>query len=345
MLTYNFFDRVYEWTYNPPKAFRKGTQKDFLNYRNKIKDTKRFVIHDDIVHSSIQMSQYIDKMQFWMKLAKLPFGKTWIEFDQHEGVKYVHKHGVTQHPYDLDLSDVSEPIGLLFDRLSNTSWQVTQFVEMSDKIIGPRPLTIIFDSEADEATSLNNHSMSISKYCDLPVGIEYACLGITNKSIQKDNIIIPTWINHKLTSTIEPIWQKRFSSLDKKTIRDVILFDAHENRGFLRFIFAMLSTMYKAPTELAERHPIAESRMSGMNRLRYLSGDVVSLKIPKKRQFKSIVKSLKEAYKAEFQIPVRSHQRRYYDKQTGEYRMIDVKDYVKHSDLPVRPTDKSYIVR
>lgn len=130
-------------------------------YRTELRGAHKFVLDDPATRLVASLSGNRDKMGYWSILARLPFERLWIEFDNHTMIDELSKVGRLTGGRGLrddgtfvkpDFDQIGKKVGYLLVREGETRWWAVEFVDAStvrDSVdVYVSPVIFLFDPDA-----------------------------------------------------------------------------------------------------------------------------------------------------------------------------------------------------
>lgn len=346
MLDHPYYDDVHFWTYTPVKNLYlnvrnpQTVERQMIQYRQWIRQARRFVIDDDMTKLVSDASTRLDKMPLWIELSRLPFDVCWFEWDNHAKLKAAQ----SRLAGPLDPDDTSQAHGYLMvrDKAHVARWIAFCFQNIKDKQgvnkVWPLPVSFVIDPEgvasapALGALGMKRVSEEFGSIYDpgnkawIAPQLEYAMLGITDAT---GTIQVPSWAKDKVAAVCEPMNRQfiRAAGLEtaraeikddgvKSISRELIEDSLLEQRGIARFLISLLAAINDVPMLYRDVEARAGHRTKRANKVQYLSHSVVSIKAPKTKPLDWFVKKLDAAHGRKRRHEVRGHWRRMIDRKT-----------------------------
>ena len=346
MLDHPYYDDVHFWTYTPVKNLYlnirnpQTVERQMIQYRQWIRQARRFVIDDEMTKLVSDASTRIDKMPLWIELSRLPFDVCWFEWDNHAKLKAAQNR--LAGPLDLD--DTSQAHGYLMvrDQAHEARWVAFCFQNVKDKDgqnqIWPLPAAFVIDPEGI-AEAPANGVFGMKRVSEefgsrdqpgnkswIAEDREYASLGLQDAS---GKMSIPDWARYRIAAVTEPL-NRQFiranqleqarskieaggvTSMSKDLIEDSLL----EQRGIARFLISLLAAINDIPMLYRGVDARSGHRTKRANKVQYLSHSVVSIKAPKTKPLDWFVKKLDAAHGRRRRHEVRGYWRRMIDRKT-----------------------------
>jgi hypothetical protein len=350
MLDKPFMDEVYRATYHEMFADQKDDQKHrnvLSRYRQALKRAQRFVLDDATVRMLCHLTRHERKMDLWSILARLPYDTVWIEHDLHTKVLEWQTMGTLKNVFKPE--EVSKPVGYLIQRDldSQTRWVATEFSEylLADlgdrRMVMPAPVSMVFDPEGsvlkpvtgcllwNEQTlskllgkpliSVNHWSMDGDgieyPFDDLRVDPEFCYLGL-GKIDAKGEIFEPKELSYKVGCVPSLMWRDLYGMSDAKVQQQfvrVMLEDAVERSGILKYLIVMLATINDVPLTTKWIKPRGTMLTKGgpIHRLDHYE---VGIKVPKTMDVRYVGRTLDKAA---------VHAQRAWHRVRGHWRIIE----------------------
>lgn len=330
------YDDVNKWTYVPIKKltllgyqryakFAEGLDVYQRKVRTNIRQAQRFMLSDDFVRSAYQASLDFQKVPTWLNLARLPYPRMWVEWDQHVKLDEQAKAGSILHEPDETL--VAKRGGFLFEELDADTgmWLASRwegsirnggeaFTSNLNYVVAPEGSAIMRIKPPPGVTSLTEVMTAIrvpqgmgyerAKIDDL---IEMMTFGIRPGNVKfdpKEEII--GHIKNRIVTALSPISmhfqtnarkhlsQKEYEEFCQQASFSVQLC-VEEDAGILRFITTVLGLLNEAPNIREPKQARAGYRTMGMNKLQYLGHSMIHLKLPKTKPMRFISRLLDHA--------------------------------------------------
>lgn len=346
MLDHPYYDDVHFWTYTPVKNLHfvsrnpKTVERQMIQYRQWIRQARRFVIDDDMIKLVSDASTRLDKMPLWIELSRLPFDVCWFEWDNHAKLKA----SQSRLAGPLDLSDTSQAHGYLMvrDQAHEARWVAFCFQNISkmsgQSSVWPLPVAFVIDPNGVVETPVKG-ALGIKRVSEefgtvfepgnkawIAPQLEYAMLGITDNT---GKILEPTWAQGKIAAICEPLTRQFIRSLRldqeraeikedgvKSVSRELIEDSLLEQRGIARFLISLLAAINDIPMLYRNVDARSGHRTKRANKVQYLSHSVVSIKAPKTKAIDWFVKKLDAAHGRKRRHEVRGHWRTMIDRKS-----------------------------
>lgn len=327
--TDTLYDQVYEWSQSKAKHANIGidtkgvreVETQMRVYGRRLKEARRFYLDDDFVATALEMSRDLDRLQYWINLARLPYENIWIEFDARQKVlsSWVqgHLHNNVAPSTPPDLTDVSPAIGWLLHQTNEDTgaWVASQFSPVANNKgvlhegeITTTPVAWICSPEGDATLPLRAPDKLTLLHKLLPLYTEHvANMGIgatTSNAYDGKSCVILPWVANRLGVAVEPIWNMAFNSIligtkmhvqEKHLKEDLarhITYILREDIGIMRFMIAVLALLNAAPN--VKHVPVKQQgfRRKGLKRLEYLGHSKIILELPKRKTIKVLYGAL-----------------------------------------------------
>lgn len=326
------YDDVHAWTFGKPSEANIAIEPRNSNaiaattmriYRSQIKAAQRFYLDDDFVEAALEASRDLDRLQYWVNLARLPYEHVWLEFDQHAKVMsswrqghFELENGPVPQPNNLD--EIPERLGFLMNQANADTglWSATSFApakkgKLTQEKITVVPVTWVLSPEGDATLPLRSEPIPIyhQLHAVFParegdavnnlfrfarafgIGAMVANQDGSNKRLAQ----LP-WVVDRLAACMEPLhacamadYQKIHSkdawSRAHAAIADHVAYVLTEDRGIMRFLIVVLAMLNQAPN--VRRVPVNSGghRVTRGRKLDYLGHSLVTLELPKRKNY------------------------------------------------------------
>lgn len=338
-----FCDTVHKWTYSHPpteKLFgRENHAKQALVTRMDLRQARRFSIDDKMVELAVEASAHQNRFPLWIALARLPYDKIWLEWDQTTKILKSEAMGYT-HASPPGFADEERPHGLLLSREGSRPdrWTATEFT-------GDGPLAVGYGlwTDADETSPAVPAGQSVDRV--LPEYGGHAGFIQMGYGAPGGQFLVLPWFKHRVTATVTPLYRDSFASMYAKhkgrrapggdealvsEYKRLIEAAAMRTRGVMRFIIAILAMMNEVPT-VTEEVPARRGSSTAKGRaVPFLSYETLAIDLPKRRGLPAVARILSAAYARRRAHEVRGHWRRL------------TREYLEGSEM-VTPTGKAIV--
>ena len=311
-----------------------------LRYRIDMKHAHRFVLTDQFTAMATRLSFVApEKTLSRIQYATLPYDQTWIEFSLHIKMKIIHELYGRASP---DLSDVGERLGLLVQRIDDTSAVCTLVNEYKD-IILPNSTSYFFSTVPTEfGEKLHYGCKPIVMPPDLPhlntTMTREQAMDMTRASLwgytrgTKDRIVdldmgklsIPKFLErHGAVGTSRMNLAYMFELKGSK-LAEMMTTEIKEFTGTVRWLVTVLAMLNEVPvsTERIERSGSLRAGLTQRHNL--LDYHKVTLKLPKTdpiRYFNRKLSNIEIARRRAHEV--RSHWRTYLNEKRCGYEEHD----------------------
>lgn len=355
-----FYDNVQTWTQGKAAkanvAFRTAgmetVEAQMRLYGQRLTKAKRFHLDNNFVATALELSRDLDRLQYWVNLARLPYEDVWIEFDPRFKVQESWNQGHYHHPdwhnpEPPDLDQVSPEMGILFHQTNADSgaWDATIFGivtggALSHGQVTPTPVQWICAPEGSALLPVQHKRLIQKLFPIFTQDTANVGIGATMEGLG-DQYIILDWVANRIACALEPTWyagmQEHLATVPEfptskavrnaieqveasvkfvdDTLTDHLLYVLHEDRGIMRFIIAVLALMSNAAEVRQVVVPAAGHRGLPGKRLPYLGHSTITLDLPRRKPIRVFAKELDVA------SALRRHNRAHTVR--GHFRMVE----------------------
>jgi hypothetical protein len=281
-----------------------------LKLRAKLREAQRFVLDDDAVRLTCNLSLEVKRLPGWSVLARLPYDTCWFEYDVKTKLRELARLDRLNGPLIERDPMIPDRLGYLMYREQTEGdcqrW-IAHFYALHRKIgvaeIVPGMLAFIFDPEGNPMFPVRGSSVwqtptlslrpelgdisarESGKYDADP---EVVLTGLPIEG-EKGTIIIgdrlenPHWLSGRVAAIVDPWWEANFRTLKMtphdmgRTVGDEVI----ENAGHMRWLITMLAAIGGLPRSIRDMHPRPGKHTVGMNQLAYFRSSGLTISIPK----------------------------------------------------------------
>lgn len=311
----------------------------FIQYRNWMKQSTRFVLSDELVEMACQLATQDTLAGDMLHIARLPFNVVWFEYDQHHLYRTMDKLGFAIGNI-ANIHTASKQSGTLMVRDPNNYTRYTCFkFDDSSKMNRAEVDSVctVIDTENPigkdyslfgvEVLTKHMFKAAFSKQLAGEILKESAVDAISKMSFVQslqpcgfhaEDIDMakkyPWILNVSMAS--EPIMSaishaifklegKKFD-VGTDVLAGTMANSCKEQRGHARFLIAVLSLINEVPV-ITNAVPATGYKTVGMNKIRYMSYSNILLKVPKTEPTRFVLNRIKGAIDSRRRHKVRGH--------------------------------------
>jgi hypothetical protein len=317
-----FYDQVNYSTYRIPSALAhiRGAEQVMIRHRTLLRQARRFVIEDSMVDLVARASLQTRRLPIWIRLARLPFDKVWVEYDQLAKLAALER--AERIDGGLNPEGVSRECGMLMvrDTAHEARWVAFEFGMVDGEAL-PAPVAYVIDPEGTAVTTAFDGALGMPRLsAEVPgmqEGIEYATMGMIDQEIGGRSVAVAPWFKDRVGAVLEPLHRLAIADAKKTKGEAVVrrwaeVLTAHvmEFRGTARFLLTLMATINEEP--ILEYRDVAArpgGRSARGRMVPFLGHRTVALKAPKTRAIPWLTKRLTETYGKKRRHEVSGHWR------------------------------------
>jgi hypothetical protein len=274
-----------------------------LRYRIDMHKAHRFVLTDEFTEMATMLSfASPEKTLARLQYATIPYDTTWIEFNLHAKMQAIHR----RHAFDnLDLSKISPRLGLLLQRVNDTS-AVCTLISAIEGFVMPHASCYFF------STTEMNFDRKVFGCMPLVPGLaanlnrpfnaneeearrvtKASLWGYSGKSLKEqlievalDDMVVPPFLEQHGDAGFGRMHAAYAAEIDRRgdgheKIASMVVAELQEFTGTIRWLVTVLAMLNEVPvsTEKVERTSYMRSGRLGKSRM--LDYHKVSIRLPK----------------------------------------------------------------
>jgi hypothetical protein len=306
--------------------FRKDVIDAVIRYRAEMRHAHHFVLTDEFVEMATHMASVkAEKTLARLQYATLPYDTTWIEYNLHAKVRTIRQ---IHHIDNPDYSDVATRMGYLLQRIDDTSALCTP-VSNSGELVTPHLTAYLFSTVERDFTLTNR-----SYFGALPIVLAAeneptrdTHQTISNAQMQKealqdsagkasmwgyttepgnrmvaglgDGMSTPRFLLRHGDIALTRLHAAYYPAFNSQGVvpklSDLILAEAGEFAGTMRWLVTVLAMMNEVPISTSAVHPTSHMRAGRLHKNKLLDYHKVSLVLPKNNPIRYLQRKLSHA--------------------------------------------------